>query len=255
MQARAQPSTRQDYLAEVFGGSIAFIYRKIPYNYIYITRIGDILAARIGRPRRELRTSGPEEEYAPFEDAGNIAVNVFIDTAGDPDGQKVAIQFNTSVGSPSSLIETLVRKINEADVDADWQIEVRPIIDENTFWTTVEKNEKSITSIQFKLVAPNVLGFSGSVFDEMKMVRDENNAEIVSVGIENKNIIRLNTDSIRNAIKYVSEGAGDVILKIKSKIIFDSRRKQRSIAVKGDAPIARGNEDALKETTTTLFGR
>lgn len=255
MMPPAPRTTRQEHLSAAFSGRVDFAHRGIQFAFVPVTKVGEVIAGRLGRPAKEFRTSGPDTAFEPIEEAGHIATNIFIDTAGDPDGQKIAVQINPKVGAPGALMDALIQRVNDRTVDAEWQIEVRSIIDETSFWATVEQNAAIITYIQFKLVAPNVLGLKDNVTREMRQVRDENNGAQVTVAIENKDGIRLATASIRNAVHYVSEGGGDVVLKAKRKKLFDSKRKQRNIFPPEDATVSKGSETVLRRVMMALFGR
>jgi hypothetical protein len=255
MQGVAPAVSRQDYLAAAFGRRIDFTYRKMNYCYIKVTDIDQVVAGRIGRPGTEHTTGGPETGFAPFEHEGHLATNVFIGTAGDADGQMLAFQINPRVGTPRPILEALIQRINDIDVDVAWQTEIKPMSDEGSFWKVAEENAAIITSLQLTLIAPNILGFRDSVVDELKLARDENNAATVVVAIDNKDGIKVDTQSIRNAVHYVSEGGGDAALRNRRKVLFDSRRRTRTISVEGDTPVAQDKERVLRMITTFLFGK
>lgn len=247
--------SRRDYLVAAFSRRIDFTHRSRSFSYIKITEAGGTIIGRVGRPGVEHLTSGPESGFAPQDYPGHLATNLFVDTDGDSDGQKLAYQINPRVGAARRIVEALIQRINDMDVDTAWQTEVHPIIDEETFWAAAEKNASIITSLQLSLVAPNILGFKDSVSEEMKRARDENNAASVDIKLSNKDGIKLDTLSIRNAVHYVSEGGGDAIIRSRKKKLFDSRERKRSIPVDGDTVAAEGKENLLELIKRRLFGK
>ena len=247
--------TRTQYLKEAFSRRVDFVYRKSTYSYVHVTDIDSVVSGRMGRQTKERRTTGPDTAFEITEEISHIATNVFVDTDGDPTGQKMAVQLNARVGTPGALLEKLMQAINDANPDGAWSIEVHPMTDEKSFWNVVAEHKQIITCVQFKLVAPNVLGFFDSVSNELREIRDENNGANVGISIENKDGIILDTQSIKNAVRYVSEGGGDAILRARKKILFDSRRNQRSISPPEDAVVSLGIHGVLVSIKKALFGK
>jgi hypothetical protein len=185
----------------------------------------------------------------------HFAANVFVDTAGDPDGQKMAFQVNARVGSPRLIADALIQRINDIGVDAAWQIDIHPITDVDTFWEAVGQHASETTSLQLIFAAPNVLGLMNNITKELGEARSENNAATVSITLENKDGIKVDTPPIRDAIKLIALGVGDAILRKGRRILFDTRRRTRSINIGEDAPAEQGMESTLTTIFHKLFGR
>jgi len=253
--ASAPIPLRNEFLIERFRRRIDFIHRMNAFAYVPIETLdGTIIVGRLGRPETELAADAPERGYAPVAIPLNRAVNLFLNTSSDPEGQKLAMQVDQRVGTPSALLQSMFQYINDSDPDAPWMIDIRPITDENSFWDAVSQHENEITNVTFKMVAPNILGFTDSVSEELKTTRDENNANLITVSLDNKAGLRLRTPSIVNAVRYVAAGGGRVILRGKFKKFFDSKRKQRSISVQDDAAASTGIPETLRRIKDRLFG-
>lgn len=256
IDAHVEPQPRGAYLVAQLSQRIDFMHRQHLFTYVHIQNLDEtIVVGRLGRKETERATDAPETGYAPVRLEVHRAVNLFLDTSSDPNGQKLALQVDPKVGTPSSLLNSLVEHINNSNPDGPWIIDVRAMIDEVSFWEAVDAHENEITNVTFKLVAPNIFGFTDNVAEEMKAVRDENNANIATVSLDNKEGLKLKTDSIRNAVKYVSAGGGIVTLRGKLRKFFDSRKKHRNITVENDVAAVTGMPETLTEISTKLFER
>ena len=256
MQGPPPSIPRREYLIEAFGQRIDFAHRRVAYSYVpTFTVEGNVVVGRVGRPGISHVVGPPDTAFAPVDQPGFVAANIYLDANDDPDGQKLAIQLNTGVGAVLPLVTALIQRINDIGVDAAWLIEVYPISDEESFWSVVEKYRSEITSLQLKLVAPNILGFRDSVSQEMRRVRDENNAATVTIGIENKDGINVDTKEVREAVHYVSEGGGDAILRKGRRKLFDSKRRTRTINVDDDAAATPENSGIIITVIKRIFGR
>ena len=151
--------SRQEYLAAVFGADIAFRHRK--RNYVYKAFPADdaqYLAGVIGRERALAISLPPEQKFAPSSVTDWETANVFLNTSGGVDGQKIAMQDINTIGKPLSVIRSLVDHINSEHKDADWQITVNAITSQEGFWTAVERNKNHISEIDLNFAVPNIWG-------------------------------------------------------------------------------------------------
>jgi hypothetical protein len=246
---------RSDYLRRVFGERIDFIHHGNSFAYVYIGELEGVVVGRLGRKAVEKVVEPPERGYTALERDGYRAVNIFIDTSGDPTGQRLAVKLDPKVGNARKIVERLIDQINTKDADAPWLIEFRPIIDEASFWSVVAARQADITSVQFDFVVPNVLGLGSKISDELKVAMDENNAGEVGVELKNKYGIKVDTPSIRETMPYVSKGGGDVILKSGQKTIFNSKNKVTTVDVEEDQDISPDNQRVWRRLIERIFGK
>lgn len=245
--------SRSEYLKRTFGSRIDFFHYKIQFAYVHISTTGDTVAGRLGRRDIERRADAPETGFRDLDVDGYRAVNLLLDTRGDPQGQQIALEVDIKIGTPWAVLSSLVREINDRGIDAPWILDIRPLTNAASFWEAVKQHQGSITNVRFVLIAPNILGFKDNVSEEMRAARNENNANTVTVGLENKHGLILETDSIKNAANYVAEGGGDVVLKSGRKKIFDSRRRHVHTTPTGDGPVSKENPRLIVSLIAQLF--
>jgi len=151
---RPQRSTREGYPRSVFSNNFIFIHRKRTYVYTPFPSLGDhLLGGAIVRQHTILIRKAPEaksEDVPDWESA-----NVFIDTSGDGDGQKVAIQDVAAVGAPLPVFRSATDYINSSNPGSDWYIAVNTITSAIGFWEAVENNRGKITELDLTFAAPN----------------------------------------------------------------------------------------------------
>lgn len=253
--ARSERISRQLYLQKEFSGRIDFTHRGRDFTYVHIDGFDDRIVARIGRRGLEAASADPDLKFAPIEEERFQAVNVYIDTASDPDGQKVAMQDDKRIGRPSSVLESLVSHINSRIADQPYEIAVHPVVKEQDFWAVVEAHKGEITTLRIQLSAPNVLGLGASLPKEMRDAKEQNNVSRASVTLENKNGIRVDTPDVRETIAYVLAGGGDAILRAAKKVLFNSKRSIESVSVGNDEPVSVARRDVAAEVAKKIFGR
>ena len=132
--------------------------RYITFSYVFIGAEEPFLFGRIGRQIREVTSTGPDEKLAEQQEQVWQAANITIDTSGDPDGQKLAFQKWSRIGSPAAISESLINHINHTNPDKGWLISVRAITESKEFWDAAKQSKGRITHLEFTFVAPNIFG-------------------------------------------------------------------------------------------------
>src|ERR1700704_6178064 len=107
---------RGAYLKRVFGSEIRFTHRKKSYVYESFPSPdqGMHLIGVIGREHTTIIGAPPEERFRRHGVADWETANVFIDPAGEGEGQKIAMQHVTVVGNPLGVFRSLAEQLNAA---------------------------------------------------------------------------------------------------------------------------------------------
>ena len=203
--------SRASFLRGIFENRIDFTHYGHAFAYVHIETVDGAIAGRLGRKEMGRLADTPETGFRELEREGYRAVNSFLDTSET--SQQFALEIDEKIGLTGAIARALIAAVNIQYVDSSWLLDIHPLINAASFWEAVRNTTTGITSVKFVLVAPNVLGFKDSVAQEMKLARDENNANTVTVGLDNRAGLILETDSIRHAVDYVAAGGGDAVLK------------------------------------------
>src|SRR5262249_23224769 len=143
----------------VFGSEVRFRYRQKSYVYEpFGEPESPFLAGAIGRERSVTVGGPPEEKFALRTIPDWETANFFIDTSGEADGQKAAMQDITIVGQPLGVLRALVDQINAETSLADWFIAVNPITKTQDFWDAARRYRGHIGEIDLVFVPPNIWG-------------------------------------------------------------------------------------------------
>lgn len=224
---------RQDYLTDVFNRQWTFVHRGADLIYVPIRREeGDDETCTFGRLGKQITTqenTGPDDNFEATHHTGWRASNLILNTSSAPDGQKLAMQDRGDVGKPLAIVNSLVNHINESLPDSGWTISVNAIIEKQSFWEAVERHKGEITRAEFSYVTPNVPGIRSKLNDRLKEYREQENAQEVTVTLkEPKGNLKFDSQEVRDAVEYTSEGGGTVKLKAGIETVFDSTDDEKA---------------------------
>lgn len=250
--------TRSDYLREVFSMKIEFEHwgKGFVYMPISVDNMdgGAVCSGRIGAERTEIVNASPDELFEPETITNWRASNFLIDTRNYNDGQKVAMQHRGDVGKPLSILSSLVKHINDTNVDSGWELSVNAITERSTFWEAVAQYKGQITRAEFHYVTPNVLGIRSKINKRLKGYKDDENANQVTVVLENeKGNLKLDSQEVKDAVEYTSEGGGSTKLKAGGQKVYDSQDDEKAVTVETDDQLALEQDTSRKAIIERLF--
>ncbi|WP_323796241.1 hypothetical protein [Nisaea sp.] len=220
---------RETWLQDVFSQQIQFIHRKEIFHFVPIVDQDDsfpgLIAGRIGRLVKVQENEPPERGLTETEREAWHASLVLIDPTHHGDGQKVAFQKDSSIGTPLRLLESLANKINNSGISEPFFIEVAPVADLQTFWDFTKKNEGKVTAVTFEFLAPNMFGIHDDYDQEMANLRDNEKIRRAKLQIESEEGLELDTDRVRFAANYTTRGGGSLKARTSDGKTYDSNKK------------------------------
>ena len=213
--------SKQDYLRQTFGKEISFEYRKRRYLYRFYSEDEGVMAAVIGRPHTATLT--PREGFQSVDMTDWETANVLIDTSGDADGQKIAMQRTAHVRNPLEVFRALADFINHRNADTDWTIAVNAVSEKNEFWSAVRRYSGTLTELELVYIPPNVWGGQDETAKALKKLHSQTNNDEVDVRIRNADgKLDLGGDIIKESVEYVTGGGGRAALRVGKKKVFDT---------------------------------
>lgn len=247
-QAYIQNVFRSEIHFDHYGNSFVFEPFPSPENNKIIGVIGK---------QRPITISGPPEEKFAHHDISNWdTANVLIDTSGNDDGQKVAMQ--PVLGHPPAIFKALVERINEDHPSSEWRLTVNPITTHEHFWSAADRYRGHISEIDFQFAVPNIWGAQSETERALRELKVQNNAQEVEVKIKNKDG-KLNPDSerVRESVEYVTKGGGTAQLKDENQAeVYNSDTEEHIVSTPADPdpPIQESDEGAIRSLIRQLFG-
>lgn len=221
--------TRETYIRMVFSEEIIYKYNDEHYHYVPIAESAgqSIIAGRLGKRLTIEENRPPSEGLAETTRESWKASRIVIDPSEHADGQKVAVESNRSVASPANILLGLVRQINRTHPESIYSIEAAPIIETESFWVFAERNKGRITKIRFDFVAPNMFGGSDSITEELRDFKQKEKAHRISIELQNKHGLDVETEKTREAVDYVGKSGGTITAKAKRGSNYTSTDKTR----------------------------
>jgi hypothetical protein len=223
---------REGYLRSVFMDRWQFTFYGSEFHYVPDADQlrPDIILGRIGRVITSPENMPPDKGLADTIHEGWRAVAVLVDPTEHSDGQKVAVGVNDRVGNAGGLIAGVVNAINEKLATTEWDIEVEPIPDTDSFWQYARENEGEITSLTFEFVPPNMFGGTDDLSEELRDFRKDG-AETVTLKLKTKETIKTNTKRTKEAVDYISKAGGKIRARSKKGPSFSSTKKTASTCI------------------------
>lgn len=251
--------SREEWLRVIFSEPIRFQHRKNEFHYVPETAEAadtGLLIGRIGRQLQVTENEPPEEGLHEMRRPAWRAALVIIDPTPHLDGQKVAFEHLSSLGSPLAVFTSLVDLINQRVPPEPFVIEPRPIVDERTFWDFVRAHPREITSVTFEFVAPNMFGTDDDYDREMREMQAHEKIQRAKLKLENPDGLELDTKRVDGAVKYIVRGGGSIRARTKRKQVYNSDRKIQKIVVEeaGAAP-SEQKPSLLRQIFGKVFGK
>ncbi|RWH73261.1 MAG: hypothetical protein EOQ86_28505 [Mesorhizobium sp.] len=241
---------REQWLRGVFSQEIDFIHRKSERRFVpdqSRPKGEQRIVARIGRKTLS-HENDPDDHLREITREQWRACLVIIDPTSHDDGQKVAIETSSIVGSGFGNFESLITTINGRSPPEPFVIELHSITDQTTFWEYIERHKGKITSITLEVVMPNMFGGSSSFEEDAKRLRDNEKARRIKETIENEDGLEPDTERMRDAVSYATRGGGKVKAKAKGTTPYDSTKDKKYI----DADVNDESKDLNQKTEAAM---
>lgn len=236
---------RNEFLTDVLNRRWEFVHSGKKMIYVPVTRHEednvDFSFGRVGKQVVTKENTGPDNEFEAQDHFSWRAANMLTNTASDTNGQKIAFEKKDELGSPLAILSSLSHAINTFSIENDlgWHIEINPMTQSSSFWGVVERYKGQITRAEFSYVTPNVLGIRSTLNQRLKEYKEKENAQGVRVILTDPNgNLNLETQEVRDAVDYTTEGGGSVRLKMGRETIFDSKHEDQIVSRDVDAETA-----------------
>jgi len=250
-------TSREDWLRKVFNEEQRFDHYGTAFHYVYANKNADdgSIIGRVGRHVIREENKPPSEGLEDFSHETWLAAMLVIDPTSHEDGQKLAIQNVTAVGTPKSLIKSLIAAINQRYSRGPYVIAAAQIIEEQTFWQFVENNKGHVTDMTLELIAPNMFGSEDEFSKDMQDYRDNEKAAKIKMTFSNHDGMEPDTPKMRRAVHYATKGGGKISAKAKGKKRYNSddavKRSYLNDIKESGAELI----EAAKKLTNRILGR
>jgi hypothetical protein len=211
-----------------------------------------LVAGWIGRQITVSEHAPPEIGLSEIQRETWQASLVVLDPRAHDDGQKIAVEDDGRVGAPSALLARLINEINARQDGKFYEIEAEPIFQPSSFWEFAERNRGRIRSITFYFVAPNMFGVKNEIDQALRAFNREEGVNRVALRLSSKAAINTDTDRIKHAVQYASQGAGEIRSKADNGEKYDSRASAKSVELTTESFGDRGSGTASEIARAAL---
>ncbi len=241
IEERRHPSgralTREEWLREMFSGSISFQHRGIEFHFVPIkSDRPEIIVGRVGRQVVARENDSPATGFLETQHEAWRAALVLIDPRHHDDGQTAAVEVLREVGRPLAILDSVAQSINSRPVPETYFLEVNAIADPQTFWDFEKENRGQIVDVVFELQVPNMFGIRDDLDGELKDLRDHEKARRVKIGIQNEDGLNLETERVANTVNHTLDGGGSLTARTAAGRRFNSRGKAKHVRVDVELP-------------------
>lgn len=236
--------SREQWLRKVFCEEQPFVHYGSNFHYVPSDGNSDnaTIVGRVGRLIFRDENKPPSEGLEDITHEAWLAAVLVLDPTHHDDGQKLAIQNVTEVGTPKMLVKSLVAAINERYSRWPYAIEAGQIIDEQSFWGFVETNKGNVTSVTLEFIVPNMFGGEDEIAKDLKEFRDSEAAQRVRLTLANEEGIKPDTKKMKDAVAYATKSGGRIRARARGKKSYRSEDSAKRTYL-----------DDVKETGTELI--
>lgn len=223
--------SREDWIRHVLALKFDFAHFGNRFWWVPHAGSGEYVTGIIERQKARTQHRGPDEdahEFVGHEWQGSLIV---VDPQHRPDGQKLAFERDSSVGTPAAILDSMVAAIN-ARPGIQYTIHIKPLFDSEGFWTFAERHGGRVKYVTFDFVVPNMFfGASTSVDTGLRRIGADTGAQTVRMRLESEDGVDTNSESVRDALAYAEEGNASVTAQSLDGDRYSSTRRRRTSRV------------------------
>ena len=217
---------RRDFISRFLGKKFEFFAaRGQQFSYYPIQTEGNFIYGSVNRWHSETTESNPEDPFQPVE-GGHWEHATFVFNA-HPDQQVFGVEHNQKVGRPLAIAKNIARSLDDRSERRQYSTQVFSINSQQGFWAAIEEFEGTVTSLEFNLTMPNPTGIGDETKRVLKQIGHETRAQNLKETLSNPDGMELDSDHVRDRVKYVEDGGGDVSAKSGKVGVFDSAKNQK----------------------------
>jgi hypothetical protein len=245
--------TKEESIRALFIERIEFIHWKVPFIYVPDPAVeGPYIVGRIGRRKTFKDHEPPEGDLHERSSETWQAILVFVDPVDHPDGQKLAVERDLTVGQPFPLLRSLAAAMNNRPHPWPYELIVNPISDPSGFWDYVDEHENDIVSVTLEVTAPNMFRSKSDFNEEMKEFRENERVQELTLKLENPRGLNAKTQRLRDGVDYALSGGGVAKAKARGKRPYNSKNKIKKAEV-AEPPPGTTVLDAIKSVIRRVF--
>jgi hypothetical protein len=254
-----QDFTRETWIRDFFSIPREFFHFGAPYIFVpdpagakYLPR--QLICGRIARAKMLPELTAPDAGLQPTVHRSWRAAVLIIDPTDHADGQKVAFEQSGDVGTALAVLRSLARAMNDQTSQERYSAEVFAIVEESSFWKFAEAHNYQKKILTLDVAVPNMFDGPEDFKDELKKLRDRNNAARVRTTLKSDGSLNTRAKNIAPIINYAEKGAGTVKARTVDGVPYNSQDHAKRVSIEVDQGEAE-RPDGLWATLSTKLGK
>jgi hypothetical protein len=227
MEPHRRRPGREEWLYGIFSAEIKFQHQRKPFHYVpdneAMAASPGLIVGRIGRRKVGRENEPPEVGLKETEREAWHALRLIIDPHHHQDGQKLAIEVDSTVASAFPLFRSLAKHINARPNPEPYLIEPEAIYEASSFWAFVDRHP-IITSVTFEFLAPNMFGIEDDYAKDRAELKKHENSDRTKIQLNSKDGLNVHTNLVKKAVQSISKGTGSLRARSKDKHTYSSDR-------------------------------
>ena len=249
---------REEWLRSHLSERFQFRHMGKTFYWIPKSWSEEFITAVVERKRSKTQHVAPTEgreagdEFVGEEWQGSI---VIIDPVHRPGGQKLAFEYDDSVGQPAAILTSLIASIN-SDASHQYAVHFKPLIKGGSFKRFAEKHGGVLQSITFKFTVPNMIfGAATKTETGLKRVGKDTGAQEVEVTLESDDGVRAGAETVDEAVKYAEDGNARITAKARNGEYWSSTRRKVTVKMHSILNFAVETKEAVREWLSEALDR
>jgi hypothetical protein len=230
--------SREDWLRSKFNERFEFRHHGNEFHWVPQAYSTEFLVGVVERERTQPQRTPPEDGAREFNGTYWIGAMVVIDPINRTDGQRVAFEHRPDVGDPQAILASLVHHMNEKRAH-HYALHFKPLFHSNSFWRFAEKHGGQFESVTFRFTVPNMIfGAGGGVKVGLERIGRDTNAQEVVVKLESSDGVKVDSESVKEAVEYGEEGNAKVTAKSLSGERWTSTKQKVTVKMRSLVDLA-----------------
>jgi hypothetical protein len=139
--------------------------------------------------------------FEPTEHSSWRGSLIVIDPSSHEDGQKIAMEYRTDVGKPTSVLESLAAEMRISEHPRPFDVQIHPIVEASSFWKFAEAHDFQIDLVTFDSATPNMFDGSDEYSKALRKVRNENRVSRVRSTLVSDTTFDVQRGNIREIVE------------------------------------------------------
>jgi hypothetical protein len=227
--------SRQDFLMRILNnGKMNYTPRaNVNLQYVPVESEQGVLHSVIAKRKQETGRYSNENPLELGEREKWEICNVIFNFENDE--QVAGVEYNQGIAQdPKTIINGLVKHLNNLDTYLKYHIEVYPVKEHHSFWDAVESCGEKITTFTFEIVPSNPVPDNKRATDHAFDLLDALDAQKLKQTANNPEGLNLENSAVKDMVAKSERGEASVTARSPKGSVYNSDNNVKIVNVEDD---------------------